>query len=135
MREIKFRGKRLDNGIWAYGNCLILEGHCFIVPALTNGSWNKNKLLLEFISPCYAVDPSTICRFTGLLDKGGREIYESDILQDPDGNRFKVVWNEGAASFELINPTQHFLFVQRYIDMFERIGSIHDNLELLEVPK
>ena len=65
MREIKFRGKRLDNGEWIEGDLLRMNGHWFI-----------------FLDPApegidkYAVDPATVGEFTGLKDKNGKEIYE-----------------------------------------------------------
>lgn len=32
MREIKFRGKRIDNGEWIEGDLLRMNGHTFIFP-------------------------------------------------------------------------------------------------------
>jgi uncharacterized phage protein (TIGR01671 family) len=32
------------------------------------------------------VDPATVGRFTGLLDKNGTKIFEDDIVRDTDGN-------------------------------------------------
>lgn len=73
MREIKFRGKRLDNGEWIEGNLLRMNGHWFI-----------------FLDPApegidkYAVDPATVGEFTGLKDKNGKEIYEGDVMEIPE---------------------------------------------------
>ena len=128
-REIKFRGKRKDTGEWVYGYYVCYGG---AIPSPTHHIIHAKDNLNRLVGENFEVDPATVGQYTGLKDKNGKEIYEGDITKDPDGNVFEVVWNKGATSFELQNKISHFLFVQRYIDMFEVIGNIHDNPELME---
>lgn len=73
MKEIKFRGKRLDNGEWIEGDLLRMNGHWFIFPDPAPGGIDK-----------YEVDPATVGEFTGLKDKNGKEIYEGDVMEIPE---------------------------------------------------
>lgn len=124
MREIKFRGKRLDNGEWLYGSLVILNGRYFIFD-------DANE-----------VDPTTVGEFTGLKDKNGKEIYEGDVIRSPlseDKTRpHRIFYHTGNAAFmgALIDRKElcYLRLDQDWIYKFgkEVIGNIHDNLELLK---
>lgn len=122
-REIKLRGKRLDNGKWVIGSLLQDDyGTCMIVEFVDHHEqWHE-------------VDPETVGEYTGLKDKNGEDIYEGDILSD--GRLFHIKWDSRGASWtgEMNNdPEQQldlcFLITRKQTRV---ISNIHDNPELLK---
>lgn len=131
MREIEFRGKRVDNGTWVYGD--------FCKPC--NIVWLKeDKELNDLTIFDEKVQEETIGQYTGLKDKNENKIFAGDIVRQTmtvNGEIVqrvaKIVFDDGG--YWLLYPNnQIFRLMQNTIDIYELevIGNIYDNPELLE---
>ena len=147
MREILFRGKRVDNGEWVYGYyCPCVFGNFPADPAiidadeLKKGKWVPVRVI-----------PETVGQYTGLTDKKGKKIFEGDITKyDLWDDKFDYrevnfgyfyaatdSYNGGPAlGFYLANingNADDIGFSKNMYKYIEVIGNIHNNPELLEV--
>ena len=82
----------------------------------------------------FSEDDWIVMQFTGLQDSEGVDIYEGDILENPEGERYFVVFDItpwfGAFRMRNINASWHFGgHVGRTLT---KIGTIHENPELLK---
>ena len=145
MREILFRGKRVDNGEWVEGFYVNvpehykqeMSGKSYIV-SINNG------LFMEIV-------PETVGQYTGLTDKNGKKIFEGDIVKyhlwDDKFDYCEVKFGYFYAAMDSYNggPALGFYlagingkaddigFFENLYKFVEVIGNIHDNPELLEV--
>ncbi len=104
-REIKFKAKSIYNGEWVYGDLLHkTDGtHIFM------GKGGNGHTL------CPRVDPSTICRFTGMKDEKGNEIWEGDLVNErydiaSIDNLYEVVYieEEGTFAFKSLDKVDNY---------------------------
>ena len=135
MREIKFRGKRIDNGELACGHLCYMENE----PAIITGYVKQTDGSLFHCNTFYFIIPETVGQYTGLKDKSGVEIYEGDIVKDEKGELAYVAFLKQEVGFVLVYKNSDSRFGHRNrgsnydIDFgLEVIGNIHDNPELLE---
>lgn len=124
MRQIKFRA-------WDDKNKLMRTDFAIsAIPENSNASLEEESQVFQFMA---TLPPKTksqkweLMQFTGLHDKNGKEIYESDILQ-LDGMNIIVEWIHD----------EHRLGWSPYISCngntgFEIIGNIYESPELLPV--
>lgn len=130
MREILFRGKRLDNGEW-------VEGY-FVNFWLVHYKRHQPFIMDEMGVSC-EVDPATVGQYTGLTDKNGKRIFEGDVIE---------CWSEGVRARGTVQQNRGGLWIiypawQKRIMWglcpnedgstdVEIIGNIHDSPELLQ---
>lgn len=151
MREILFRGKRIDNGKWIEGLLHYSHGQgvwaitCSNgwIPSYSNPDEGEHTMFFDII-------PETVCQFTGLTDKKRVKIFEGDICR-------VEYYNHASKNIVKIQEVsfQDGTFVLRSKDIddsisieesrslapifwvyppnkIEIIGNIHDNPELLK---
>lgn len=144
-----FRGKRLDNGEWVYGNLIRSNDsevgyEAIIIPTNDSNMYTKGGSIGDLgFENWHRVNETTICQCTGLKDKNGKLIWENDIVAYWDSYSTesglaeancvgKVVWDDETISFQVTNR----LSAESYEvlgDECSVIGNVFDNPELLEV--
>ena len=127
MREILFRGKRIDNGEWVEGNLFVPDKVDFRKP--------PTEILMgtNIVRISYEVDPDTVDQYTGKVVKTGK-VFDGDIGKSIDGI-FLVFWDDERAAFVMRFNEYPYetLYLEEMWDDAEIIGNIHDNPELMEV--
>ena len=143
MREILFRGKRIDNGEWVEGAFLNdRDGAFYICPAVSDITYGDNGNRRR-IGCWYRVAPTTVGQYTGLTDKNGKRIFEGDVVryterkingsdvpcvhpvEYAEGGWYVDVWFLNNWLYDGANGNTR-------LEDIEVIGTIHDNPELLE---
>lgn len=128
MREILFRGKRIDNGEWVegwyYKRIVHLNTfHQNVVVDAIEVYDGENPLSIAY----YSVDPATVGQYTGLTDKNGKKIFEGDILAINKWKPYYAVKFEDG-TFCMVGTAIPI----RHANKFGIIGNIHDNPNLMK---
>ena len=127
MREILFRGKRIDNGELVYGDFIRYSGE-------------KSIIMVDLLEEeDYWVSSETVGQYTGLKDKNGKKIFEGDIV---------TAWSQGYQATGEVKQRIDGLWLMypayqhgkqwglcpnpKGATTVEIIGNIHDNPELME---
>lgn len=137
MREILFRGKRVDNGEWVEGELLHdMKGRPWIY-------WTTPKELPVFFLRSAIVKSETVGQYTGENDKDGKKIFEGDIVNYAGMPKIYMIdFHEEFLHYSLfyydkeLKNIYYCGIVHKNDGKFlEVIGNIYDNPELLEVER
>lgn len=154
MREIEFRGKRLNVNKWEYGffvQALDIENKPIQNIIIKNWS-NVSHIDGRVVQETYKIELNTLGQYTGLKDKNGTKIFEGDIIRmhyffqnyDPltlgafedEGEMVGVVKCELLDGFYVETLDEHSIgylqWVQEPSEELEILGNIYDNPELVK---
>ena len=124
MREILFRGKRVETGERVEGS---LIGNDVIVGKIVD--FEEDYFTTEF---WYKVDPETVGQFTGETDSNGSLIFDGHIFSDDTGIKYIVFWDDKGQWCASDEFGETELLSDIITDTTNIIGNIHDNKELLK---
>lgn len=138
-KEILFRGKRVDNNEWVFGDLIASKNKYYIHPQ--GNSFQVDGVLSRLIV-LHEVKSETVGQFTGLTDKNGKKIFENDIIADDEEystfentrkgivkfyhGEFTSFYGQDLLGRDCYDPL-YSVCKERYV-----IGNIYDNPELEE---
>lgn len=129
-----FKAKQKDNGEWVQGyyvkglDMYDKEIHLIFEPATSFYSNGETAGWSE-------IDPSTVCKCTGLKDKNGKLIWENDIVKINNSGVNTIVTFRDFEIICTIPGGKYYKHRLEYDMEYEVIGNIFDNPELLESEK
>ena len=129
MREILFRGKRVDNGEWVEGNLIYRYDYS---GDLVNAFSSIH--IKPIGKPETSALPETVGQFTGMHDKNEKKVFEGDVIKvdcSPVGGAFedgvyivKYFLPDCAFYLEQTDEKNAIKFNECYI--YEVIGNIYE---------
>lgn len=137
MREILFRGKRIDNDEWVCGSFCMDAIEQFKGPVGVDGFirlYDKAKDKMQM----HEVDRETVGQYTGLKDKNGNRIFEGDIIRAWNGQCGEVKWGHHVNAEYGLDTYGWFVLIDDCATTLDNdwhghevIGNVHDNPELM----
>ena len=150
MKDLIFRGRRLDNGEWVTGGSILQlmnngtpEAYIVGSGTLCVDTHEEDTGNIVGLDACLfcKVDPETVGQYIGMKDKERNLIFEGDVISahfdefDPDDETILYIkwcsfmWNAVEPAHECA-PDPVF---ESDGELWTVIGNIHDNPELIGI--
>lgn len=132
--DILFKAKRLDNGEWIECGSIVQfmdDGVRSVFIPDRSMPWNcLHDEYTDNIEACsdfflVKVDPETVCRYTGMTDKNGVDIFDGDICLYRE-DQYTVIYDTNDGMFVIEDDTISIHFGNIWANDIEVIGNIHD---------
>ena len=143
-----FRAKGLEDKEWRFGDFRHpIDNHQDYKPTITIRDWDGRDKTYGYYDKGadVGVDIDTLCQYTGMEDKNGKQIYEGDIVKFDDtpynayGSKYigVVTFYKGCWCVKYKwNLSKDYIYPNLYADDFaekktEILGNIFDNPDLI----
>ncbi|EDH0830960.1 hypothetical protein AABU47_002045 [Listeria monocytogenes] len=133
MRVIEFRGKRIDNGEWVYGNLMQFEDSGTFIFVDERKGASTLTYAHFIINNMHAIDEKTVGQYTERQDINNNKIFEKDIATCQFFDKKITGLIEFIEYMWAVNDRKNQrLYQLNEVSNIEVIGNVEENPELLE---
>lgn len=131
--EQLYRAKKFKTNDWIEGSLItvLVDGKkayriAPIQEVTTDNNIDKSTISYTINEDIFIVNPDTVSRYTGSMDKDKNKIWEGDILEI-QGSRYEVCWDATNLTYVIVNGNDCLKLYNQMIRS-SVVGNIYDKI-------